>query len=1058
MKNDWENPTLTQINRLEARSLLVPYDSAEAALSDVKALSPYYKSLDGTWRIAIFKTPAIHICECGCEDDCEEHDLFEHCMEEGDEAMVPSMWQMEGYGKPQYVNSLYPIPVDPPFVPNENQTALYARYFDLPKGWEKKRVILTLRGADSYFEVTLNGVFIGMSKGSRLISEFDVTDALKPEENRLLIKVLQWSDATYLEDQDMWRLSGLFREVSLMALPTTSLYDVIVEAGIGKLTAKGTAKGRLSVTALLENAAKKASGKLRVTAQLYGQDGSPAAGELSAEVASFTGGRAEAHLKAELPEVLPWTAETPNLYTLVLSLYSGNALLESKSLKVGFRNVEIKKGQLLVNGVPILVKGVNRHEFSTELGRAVTYEDMLKDVLLMKQHHINAVRTSHYTNEPRFYELCDEYGLFVFAEADFESHGFGYAEGKNPSMWPSWEKPIVERGVRMVKSFRNHPSIIVWSMGNEGGWGCNVAAMMREVRKLDSRPVHYERDQEMESSDILSAMYRTPQAWTEMADKHKGKHPAIMCEYAHAMGNGPGGLEDYMQLFLAHDNMQGGFIWEWCDHGLRTKDEAGNEYFAYGGDFGDLPNDGNFVADGLVFPDKRPSPGLTEFKKVIEPVRVQAVNLAKGEFTLRNLYDFRTLAHLSGSWTITENGSPIASGAFAVPPIAAHASGKAIVPYTLPKAKPGAEYHVMLSFKSQEATPWAEFGTEVAWAQFRLPVSVPALQPKLPPAQFFCDEDEDSLAIGVNDHRFQFDTVKGTLDSWEYAGTQLLAKGPELNIWRAPTDNDKNIRLEWQKYGYNSMHQRCVSFDFKEGRDELQVSVQARYLPLGASSLQCHTTLWGFDVDYLYTILADGSFALDVTTALTVWNGEKKVHVTDRNRADSLAASLPYLPRMGVAFKMPLAFANAAWFGLGPGEAYQDSRQAQHVGYFKAPVSELFTNYVRPQENGNRHLVRRMALFDKYHGGMLVKGKPIFDFSARTCTTEALDKARHPQGLVQDEALNVYLDYAQSGLGSNSCGPLPLEQYRMLPGDYAFGFHFRGFAPGELSDKAFFAL
>ena len=1051
MKNNWEDQAVTNLNRLEARDILTPYPSQEEALADIKALSPFYKSLDGTWKISVFKSPFIHDCCCD-DDDCGEHDLFDHCMEEGDEIMVPSLWQMEGYGKPQYVNVIYPIPADPPFVPDENPTALYARTFDVPKSWKGKRVILTLRGADSYFEITLNGKFIGMSKGSRVISEFDVTDALQTEDNRLLVKVLQWSDATYLEDQDMWRLSGLFREISLMALPKVSLYDVIVNASL-----KGSAKGLLSVKALLENASGKASGPLKVTAQLYDRNGASFGKELSAD-ASFTGRQGETTLTATLPDVQPWTAETPNLYTLVLTLWKGKELLESKSLKIGFRNVEIKKGQLLVNGVPILVKGVNRHEFNTELGRAVTYEDMLKDVLLMKQHGINAVRTSHYTNEPRFYELCDEYGLFVFAEADFESHGFGYMAGKNPSMWPSWEKAIVERGTRMVKCFRNHPSIIVWSMGNEAGWGCNVAAMMREVRKLDSRPIHYERDQEMESSDIWSAMYRTPENWTETSDKYKGKHPAIMCEYAHAMGNGPGGLEDYMQLFLAHDNMQGGFIWEWCDHGIRTTDDDGNEYFAYGGDFGDYPNDGNFVADGLVFPDKKPSPGLIEYKKVIEPVRVQAENLKKGIFTIRNLYDFRTLEHLAGCWSITENGRVIVSGTFAQPQVAAHGSGKATVPYKLPLGRPGAEYYLTLSFKSKEATPWAEAGTEVAWAQFKLPVAVPAVKRVMPAPAFIVDEADGALAIGVNDHLFQFDMERGTLDTWEYAGTPLLEQGPILNIWRAPTDNDKNVRHEWQKYGYNSMRQRCVSSSYKKNKDSIEVRVASRLLPLGANSSQCASTIWGYDVDYRYTILADGSFKLNVATALTVWDGEKKVHVTEKNREGTLAASLPYLPRMGVAFKMPESFTNTAWYGLGPGEAYQDSHQAQHVGYFKMPVEQLFTNYVRPQENGNRHQVLRMALYDKYHGGLLVKGLPLFDFSARNYTTEMLDKAQHPHELVRDDVLNVYLDYAQSGLGSNSCGPLPLERYRLLPGDYAFGFHFRGFAPGEMSDNAFFAL
>ncbi len=1033
MKHDWENQEITNINRLESRAWLASYIDRDEALADCAAQSPFRMTLNGNWKFLFFHSPAE--VECG--------EGFEERFEEGTDMPVPSNWQMEGFGIPQYTNSLYAIPLDPPNVPNDNPTGVYMRTFDVPKEWEGRSIILRFGGVDSFFYVYVNEKLVGMSKGSRIASEFDVSDIVAVGINTIEVKVLQWSDATYLEDQDMWWLSGIFREVSLSAEPKSCIYDISSKARLDGKFRDGT----IATEVVLRNPKKG----LSVTVELLDAEGKAAIKPLTAAA------KATVKLSSAVKAPKHWTAETPNLYTLLVSLYDGKSLVEAKSLKVGFRNVEVKGGNLLVNGKAVLIRGVNRHEIHPDNGRAVTYEDMLADILLMKRSGINAVRTSHYSNEPRLFDICDEYGLYVFSEADFETHGFTYAEGQNPSMWPSWETAIVERGVRMVKALRNHASIIVWSMGNESGFGCNVKAMAKAVRALDDRPIHYERDQEMQTADIWSQMYPTPQAWVEASEKYAGKFPAILCEYGHAMGNGPGGLEDYMQTFLSHDNMQGGFIWEWCDHGLRTIDENGNEYFAYGGDFGDVPNDGNFVADGLVFPDRRPSSGLIEYRKVIEPVRVSGKDVAKGLFTIWNLYDFNSLDHLFVAWNVTDNGRVVQSGIMDAPKCAAGQKAALVVPYRKP-GSPNGECFLNISFRQKDATAWAEQGTEVAWGQFAIPCKAKVLPKPQCGADITVDDDDDAIEICVNNNLFIFDKVSGELARWERNGEEIVSAGPKLNIWHAPTDNDRNIVHEWRKYSYDRLTARCKSIDAELNDDCVVVTVKARVQPVPTGSIGIRGSMWGYDTIFTYTIRRDGSMRLDVNAEFIVKDGEKYVHVTKKNADFGIIPEMPYIPRMGIMFKTPKTFCRAAWFGLGPGEAYSDSMTAQRVGFYKMSVKDLWTEYLTPQENGNRHDVRRMSLCNLKTCGFFAKGDHTFDFSVHPCTLENLTEAKHPQDIVEDDYMNVYLDFAQSGLGTNSCGPRPAEKYLIRHGDFKFSFDLRAVMPGELNDNSFFQL
>ena len=1040
MKNDWENQKITNLNRLESRTLMTPFADRETALSGDKSASPFRKTLSGAWKFQLFDNPQ------SVQKDffCEEADLSDW-----DDIVVPSMWQMEGYGVPHYTNSQYPFPIDPPNVPVENPTGCYVRDFEIPENWNGKRIILTFRGVDSFFYVWVNGKKTGMSKGSRIVSEFDITDLVNVGTNVIAVQVIKWSDATYIEDQDMWWLSGIFREVSLTAEAVVSIYDAVTNASLEK----DYATGNLSLEAIICNIGKAVKGYY-VTAELYDPEGTPAFKDGVTAVLTMKGNETKS-LKLKFPALkntAAWTAETPNLYTLLISVRDAKKnILEVRSLKIGFRNVEMKDGNILINGKRVMFYGVNRHEFHTDLGRAVTFDAMVEDLLQMKRHNINSIRTSHYTDHPEFYDLCDQYGFYVMAEADLESHGFMYEEGMNPTMWKEWEKPIVERGTRMVKSFRNHACIFSWSMGNEAGWGCNTAKMVKEVRALDpGRPIHYERDTEMEAVDIFSQMYTKPDVWVENAKPYAGKNPAILCEYGHAMGNGPGGLQDYFDVFEANKNMQGGFIWEWCDHGIRTWNEDGQEYFAYGGDFGEYPNDGNFVADGLVFPDKTASPGLIEYKKVIAPVKVAAGNLKKGEVKISNYYDFLTLDHLSCVWSLSENGSPIQSGMIMLPEIKARTTKAVKIPFVLPKnLKPGAEYFLNLTFQLAKDTIWARCGHEIAWGQ--LPVAV---APQLPAAgitdTIFADENDELIQIRANETLYQFDKVYGTLNAWERNNVPLILKGPELNFWRAYTDNDKPYLLpKWKLAGYDHMMSRTESVKLIKGKKSVKVQIITRIAPPGYHR-------WGILAEYLYDFASDGSFALTVSGKFQTEYNQAGV-----KRYINLITGieeLPPLPRIGLTMRIPGEFSNAAWFGLGPGEAYSDTKTAQRVGYYKMPVDSMFTNYVRPQDNGNRHETRRMALYDVKMCGLMVAGTPYFDFSAKHCTDQALDEAKHPHEIAPDDAVTLNLDWKQCGIGSGSCGPLPAEKYLIPAEDFSFTMKFRGFGPDELNDKSFFTL
>ncbi len=1028
MSTVWENPTLLGLNKVPGHTVLLPYDNKTAACQGERTLSPYYKLLTGLWLFKYFSCP---------EDVPGDFFALDYDLCDWAQIMVPSNWQLEGYGKPQYTNIQYPFPVDPPRVPQANPTGCYILDFDLDESWYMHPCLLNFAGVDSFFQLWVNGIYVGFSKGSRNQAEFEIGKLLQPGRNRLAVQVMQWSDGSYLEDQDMWWLSGIFREVSLTALPYQDIVDTFINT-----KQENDNSWTLSGTVSIKNFANSArAGLLEI--ELYSPEGvalfpKPAENKYKAIKAQAT---VDIEFSCHLPEIQPWTAETPVLYTLLYTLKNQkNAILEYKSLKIGFRSISLNNGQMLLNGVPIMLRGVNRHEFNTDLGRALSYEAMLDDILQMKRHNINAVRTAHYPNDARFYDLCDQYGLYVLAEADLESHGFGYQKGEMPASWPEWEGAFLDRVSRMVEAHKNHPSIIIWSMGNEAGYDVNIAKMIDWTRQRDpSRPVHYERETEYQAVDFISPMYATPKHCLEMLAQRQNDKPFILCEYAHAMGNGPGGLEEYWQTFYSHPNMQGGFVWEWCDHGIRQFTKEGKQFFAYGGDFNEYPNDGNFVIDGLTFPDKSPNPGLLELKKVLAPVRLEALDLKKGILTVRNLYDFLTLEHLHITWSISENGQPVQSGLLPSLSISAHKTGKLVIPYHLPPAPmPAAEYFLNLSFLLGVDTPWARCGQEIAWGQFKLPLKVPKATPlkgiTLSPDYH---EEGNKIFLYANEVLLEFDKIKGVISAYERANRPLLMRGPLINLWRAPTDNDCGggeaaFATIWQKAGYDHLQQRVedIEHSYDGNTGACRLKVLARLAPPALKL--------GLDCEYLYDFFPDGS--LDITVQVNPDDG------------------LPHFPRLGLQMFLPEDLSEVTWFGLGPGESYCDSKTAQRVGLYKMSVEQLFTAYIFPQENGNRSEVRRLSLCDRYSGGLLIMGNPLLNFSAHRNTPEEFTQAKHIHELPPRDNIVLNLDWKQCGLGSSSCGPQTPEECRLPAKLSKFCFSFRTLSPGELNDRSFFTL
>ncbi len=1022
--NDWENPAVTGRNRLPGRAYFIPFGDVASALAGWRDDSEAFLPLNGLWRFHY--APSVAEAPVGFERADFDDAAF-------GQLPVPGNWQMHGHGRPHYTNVQYPFPTDPPRVPTENPTGSYRRTFALPDAWKAKRVFLRFEGVDSCFQVFVNGKEAGLSKGSRLPAEFDITDLLRPGENLLAVRVWQWSDASYLEDQDMWWLSGIFRDVYLLATPPNRIADLTVRAELDKACRDGT---------------------LNLTVELDGKI--PAGATVEAQLLDEAGGalwkkplNAPAKKSVEFSQAvknpLLWSAESPHLYQLLVCLKkSGGEVLQVITQRIGFRQVKIEKAVFHVNNKPIKLKGVNRHEHHCDLGRAMPLSAMRHDIELMKRHNINAVRTSHYPDDPRWYDLCDQLGIYLIDECDLETHGFGMVDWqtwpKNPSSDPAWKEAMVDRMVRMVRRDKNHPSVIIWSLGNESHYGPNHVAMAAAARQLDpTRPLHYEGDSHGQTADMLSQMYTHVDnlkkialavepievgGGVKLAAEVYAAKPFVLCEYAHAMGNGPGGLSDYWEVLWQYPRLMGGFVWEWLDHGIRTKTADGTEFFAYGGDFGDEPNDGNFVLDGLCFPDRTPSPGLTEYKKVIEPVKIEAIDALAGKIKLTNRYDFLSLDHLCCAWSILGDGAVVAGGTATLPAIEAGHSGQLTLDLPAYAQRPGVDYQLRVQLLLAAAAPWAVAGHEVAWGQFELPAAKCAAPPaKKSLGKVVHRKQGNHLLLQSNDTQWDFDLVHGRLAGWRHAGRELILAGPRLNLIRAATDNDTNLRRPWAESRLALAFHRFDGWDLHTLEDgQVQLVLRNRVAP----------PVWqkGFDCTYTWTFNPNGQAQLQT-------HG-----VPYGNWTDPVA-------RLGVQLQLPAALDQVCWYGPGPGESYRDTRQAQRVGMWRKSVDELFTNYLRPQENGNRTDVRWASFTDLGGNGLLVRGLPRMDFSAQWYRAEDLERAKHPHELKKRPEISLNLDWQHHGIGSNSCGPMPFAPYVLTAQEFTFTLAFQGIVGGQ---------
>jgi len=826
--NDWENPQIVGWNKEPGHVPLMPYTDERTALAGDRSASPYFRLLNGDWKFKWAPNPA------SAPQGFHEADFDDAAW---DTIAVPGNWQLQGYDKPIYTNVQYPFPTDDlPRVPqDDNPIGSYRRDFTLPDDWEGRQVFILFEGVDSAFYLWVNGEPVGYSEDSRLPAEFNITPYVCPGENVLAVQVYRWSDGSYLEDQDFWRLSGIFRDVTLWAAPPVHVRDFRIRTDLDEAYRDAALRIRVKVH---NCGLQEVAGHL-LQGMLYDAEGDPVFAEpISAKFNAGAGDEVTVDLEQAVSNPQKWSDEHPYLYTLLISLktLTGN-VLEFESARVGFRQVEVKEGQIHVNGMPILIKGVNRHEHDPDTGHAVTVASMIQDIQLMKQFNINAVRTSHYPNDPRWYDLCDQYGLYIFDEANIESHGVWDRLTKDPQ----WITAFMERGIRMVERDKNHPCVLVWSLGNESGYGPNHAAMAGWIHDYDpTRLVHYHPAGDAPPIDILGPMYPSVDRIIEMAQEEGETRPVVMCEYAHSMGNSTGNLKEYWQAIETHPRLQGGFIWDWVDQGIRQRTEEGEEWFAYGGDFGDEPNDGNFCINGLVSSDREPHPGMWEYKKILEPVRVEPVDLTAAVVRIINRYRFSNLNKLDVSWKLLADDQVLQTGELPALDLAPGCSETVTIPLSRLEPKPGVEYWLTLSFTLAHDALWAEAGHEVAWAQFRMPFDAPATPSlriaDMPELQLV--ESAREVTVRGSDFSLVLSKGEGVITSFQYAGRELVRKGPQLNLWRAPTDNDANISgdqkmaLRWRAAGLDRLQHQVEKVEADQVQPQVvRIHVQSRSAP-----------------------------------------------------------------------------------------------------------------------------------------------------------------------------------------------------------------------------------
>lgn len=1008
--NRWENVQLTHENRLAPRAYFFSYDTIARARSFVRENSSHFLPLSGQWNFRFFTNP-LWVPET----------FTAQYMEGWESITVPGMWQMEGHGQLQYTDEGFPFPIDVPYVPADNPTGAYQRRFTLGNGWHGRQVIIKFDGVETYFEVYVNGRYIGFSKGSRLTAEFDISDAVKAGDNLLCVRVMQWADSTYIEDQDMWWSAGIFRDVYLIGKNDTHVWDFSVRTDFDDDYRNATLACRVELEKL---AAEPAHTTLEY--DLYDGGRCLHHGEVSTHIVHP---RATAEFVIDVAAPQQWSAETPYLYHLVMTLKDAQGnILEVIPQRVGFRDIKVRNGLFYINNRYVMLHGVNRHDNDHLKGRAVGMDRVERDLVLMKQHNINSVRTAHYPNDPRFYELCDVYGLFVMAETDVESHGFAnVGDLSRITDDPAWENVYVERIVRHIHAQKNHPSIVIWSLGNESGYGCNIPAMYHAAKALDdTRLIHYEEDRDAEVVDVISTMYtRVP--LMNLFGEYPHAKPRIICEYAHAMGNGPGGLTEYQNVFYQHDCIQGHYVWEWCDHGIQATDENGVIYYKFGGDYGDYPNNYNFCLDGLIYPDQTPGPGLKEYKQVIAPVKIYAEDIARGELWVENKLWFTTLDDYTLYIEIRAEGETLAAQRIKITGLEP-GEGRAIN-IDLP-ALDEREAFVNVTVSKDSRTLYSDANHEIAVYQFPLKAHSAEMAPFVNHNAAPLTTEEDRLRYVVNGYNFRiaFSKVSGKLVSWLVDGEERVTAAPKINFFKPVIDNHKQeFEGLWQPNHLQIMqeHLRGFTVELRDGA----VFVTTR------SVIAPPVFDFGMRCTYRWRITADGQINVEL-------QGERY-------------GDYPHIiPCIGFTMGINGRFDQVTYYGRGPGENYPDSRQANIIDVWRSTVANMFENYPFPQNNGNRQHVRWASLTDRHGSGLLVVPQQPVHFSAWPYSAENIQAAQHCNELRRSDDITLNLDHQLLGLGSNSWGSEVLDNWRVGFTPFRYGFTLLALTSGNAAPQA----
>ena len=1026
--NDWENPRVLSINREPANCTSMPFLNIEQAQKGIREESPFFKLLNGQWKFNWVPRPD------------ERPEMFyqpEYDVSNWKEIKVPAHWQYEGYDKSFFVDLEFGFEEkNPPFIPHDNNpVGSYRRNFTLPDNWEGREIFIHFAGVQSAFYIWVNGHKVGYSQDSMSPAEFNITKFCKKGDNVLAVEVYRWCDGSYLESQGAWRYAGVFRDVYLYSTPETHLRDFFVKTDLDEFYKSAT----LNITAKIKNYSPEGKKELILEGTLLDASGKRVATdlEMKAKIENIEGTEEEVvNWKVKVENPLKWSAEKPNLYQMLFTLKNNeNEIIEVEQCKVGFREIEIKDSSLFINGVSVLLKGANRHEHDPKTGRAVTYQRMLNDVILMKKFNLNTVRTSHYPNNPIWYDLCDEYGLYVVDEANLESHG---VNGLLPKSDPEWKAPAIDRLNSMIQRDKNHPSIIFWSLANESGSGENFLHMRDHAHKVDpTRLVHYEGYNQ--AGDVESRMYATVERVRKFGQSKSAK-PFFLCEYALATGNSVGNLKEYWDVIEKYKSTIGGCVWDWSDQGVWKNTASGDEYFSWAGphDPDVMPIDAQFVFNGLLFSVQTPSPKVWEVKKVYQYIAVEPVDISSGKIKIRNKYFYTNLNNYNMYWSILEDGQEIEKKLYETMNIAPGKEKIITVPIQNLKTKAGAEYLLKISFKLKEKTLWADIGYEVAWEQLTIPsknASKPMMNIEdIPDISF--THNEDKISVNGSNFNVIFCKKNGVIAEYTYQGKTLFHSndknfgGPILNAYRAPTANDKLLTSQWQDVGLDSLAQKVVSIQVDNLNNKtVQINVQSKYSGNKKERFKHNCT---------YSIMGNGMILVD-NQIIPIGN-------------------LPSLPKIGLIMTLAGEYENMEYFGSGPHENYSDRKFGAKLARYNSTIDKQFVPYGIPQENASRQDIRWVAFKNNDDAGFafVSRNKP-FAMNALHYTIKDLEKATLISQLVRRNPITLCIDAKQRGVGNGLDNvervekATLLKEYAVSPQFFNYSFSIRPFT-GEMDN------